>query len=59
MYNGSKIFCDLSEVVNDDVKMRLFAQNLKANVKDWFRGLVVGSILDINRFHSIFSNKSK
>ena len=52
-----KYFCDLSEIDDEDVKMRLFAQSLKTNVKDWFRGLAVGSILDIDRFHAIFLEK--
>ena len=37
--------------------MGLFAQSLKTNVKDWFRGLVVGSIPDIDRFYAIFLEK--
>lgn len=49
-----KDFCDLSEVDDDDVNMRLFAQSLKANLKDLFRGLAAGSIPNINRFHAIF-----
>ena len=52
-----KDFCDLVEVDDDDVNMRLFAQSLKVDVKDWFRGLAVSSILDINRFHAIFLEK--
>ena len=49
-----KDFCDLEEVDNYDVKMRLFSQSLKMDVKYWFRGLATGSILDIIRFHAIF-----
>jgi hypothetical protein len=52
-----KDFCDLLEVVDDDVKMRLFAQSLKEDVKNWFRGLYAGSIPDIDRFHAIFLEK--
>ena len=37
--------------------MRLFAQSLKEDVKDWFRGLDTSRILDINRFHAIFLEK--
>ena len=54
-----KDFCDLLEVDDEDVKMRLFAKILKTNVKDWFRGLVAGSIPDIDRFHAIFLEKWK
>ena len=37
--------------------MRLFAQSLKTNVKDWFRGLAPRSIPYIDRFHIIFLEK--
>lgn len=52
-----KDFCDLSEVDDEDVKMRLCAQSLKTNVKDWFRGLAARSIPDIDKFHVIFLEK--
>ena len=52
-----KDFYDLAEVDDDDVKMRLFEQSLKEDVKDLSRGLVVGSIPDINIFHAIFLEK--
>ena len=34
-----------------------FAQSPKTDVKDWFRGLALRSILDINRFQTIFLEK--
>lgn len=52
-----KDFCDLEEVDNDDVKMRLFAQSLKTNVKDWFKGLTTGSITGIENFYTIFLDR--
>lgn len=52
-----KDFCDLEEVDNDDVKMRLFAQSLKTNVKDWFKGLTAGSITCIEDFYTIFLDR--
>ena len=37
--------------------MRLFAQSLKREVKDWFRGLAPRSIQDIDSFYHIFLEK--
>ena len=37
-------FCDLEEVDHEDAKMRLFSQSLTSEVKEWFRGLLAGSI---------------
>ena len=52
-----KYFCDLNEVDHEDVKMRLFAQSLKTNVKDWFRGLAAGSVTSIEVFYTIFLDR--
>ena len=52
-----KDFCDLNEVDNEDVKMRLFAQSLKTDVKDWFRGLATGSVTGIEVFYTIFLDR--
>lgn len=37
-------FINLEEVDKDDAKMRLMAHSFSGDVKNWFRGLVVGSI---------------
>ena len=37
--------------------MRLFAQSLRTNVKDWFRGLAAGSFNTIEGFYSIFRDR--
>ena len=52
-----KDFCDLQELDNNDVKMRLFEQSLKTNVKDWIRGLITRSIIGINEFYTIFLDR--
>ena len=50
-------FCDLEEVDREDAKMRLFAQSLISEVKEWFRGLPVGSIHSFHEFETIFLGK--
>lgn len=42
---------DLKEVDEVDVKMRLFAQSLGGDVKNWFRGLPTGIIANFAAFH--------
>ena len=37
-------FCELKDVDFDDAKMRLFAKSFCGAVREWFRGLLVGSI---------------
>ena len=50
-------FCDLEEVDHEDAKMRLFAQSLTSEVKEWFRGLPAGSIHSFHEFETIFLGK--
>ena len=50
-------FCDLEEVDHEDSKMRLFAQSLISEVKDWFRGLPTRSIHSFHEFVTIFLGK--
>ena len=50
-------FCEIYEIDEDDVKMRLFAQRLLGEVKTWFRNLNARSIVDLEAFHRIFLNK--
>jgi hypothetical protein len=52
-----KDFCELNELDHEDVQMKLFAQSLRTDVKDSFRGLVVGSINTIEGFYAIFRDK--
>ena len=37
--------------------MRFFSQTLSGEVKKWFKGLKVGSIVDLAVFHRLFLNK--
>ena len=32
-------YCELNEIDHEDVQMRLFAQSLRTDVKEWFRAL--------------------
>ena len=50
-------FCDLEEVDHEDAKIRLFAQSLTGEVKEWFRGLPTGSIHNVQEFEIIFLGK--
>ena len=50
-------FCDLEEVDHEDAKMRLFAQSLTSEVKEWFKGLPAGSIHSFQEFKTIFLGK--
>ena len=52
-----KYFYDLNEIYYEDVKMRLFAQSLKIDVNDWFRGLEAGSVNTIEGFYTIFLDR--
>jgi hypothetical protein len=52
-----KDFCELNEIDHEDVQMRLFAQSLRANVKEWFRGLAAGSINTIEGFFTMFRDR--
>ena len=50
-------FCDLKEIDHEDSKIRLFAQSLTGEVKEWYRGLHVGSIHNFHEFETIFLGK--
>ena len=50
-------FCEIYEIDESDVQMRLFAQSLTGEVKIWFRNIAVGSIADLAAFHRVFFNK--
>ena len=50
-------FCDLEEIDYEDVKMRLFAQSVSTEVKEWFRVLPPGSIIDSQHFENMFLNR--
>ena len=39
-----KDYCELNEIDHEDVQMRLFAQSLRTNVKEWFRALDLATI---------------
>ena len=52
-----KYFYDLTEVDEEDVQLRLFAQSLKGEVKNWFRALAPRSIPDFRRFETVFLEK--
>ena len=52
-----KDFCELNEIDHEDVQMRLFAQSLRADVKEWFRGLAAGSINTIEGFYAMFRDR--
>jgi hypothetical protein len=47
-------YFDLQEVDEVDVKMRLFAQSLTGEVKNWFKALPATTITDIVVFHRAF-----
>jgi hypothetical protein len=52
-----KYFCELNEIDHEDVQMRLFAQSLRDNVKEWFRGLAAASINTIEGFFALFRDR--
>jgi hypothetical protein len=47
-------YFDLQEVNENDVQMRLFVQSLTGDVKKWYKGLHVASVLDLTMFQRIF-----
>ena len=51
------VFCDLEEVDHADAKIRLFAQSLTGEVKEWFRGFLDRSVHDFLEFETIFLGK--
>jgi hypothetical protein len=52
-----KDFCELNEIDHEDVQIRLFSQSLRADVKEWFRGLAAGSINTIEGFYVMFRDR--
>jgi len=50
-------FCDLHEVDENDLKLRLFAQSLGGEVRKWFKNLAAGSIVDLATLHLSFLNR--
>jgi hypothetical protein len=47
-------YFDLQEVDEANVQMRLFAQSLMGDVKKWYKGLCVASVLDLTAFQQSF-----
>ena len=43
-----KDYCEFNEIDHEDVQMRLFAQSLRTNVKEWFRELDPDTIQSMN-----------
>jgi hypothetical protein len=50
-------YFDLQEVDEADVQMRLFAQSLTGDVKKWYKGLRVASVVDLTTFQRIFLDR--
>jgi hypothetical protein len=50
-------YFDLHEVDEADFQMRLFSQSLIGDVKKWYKGLRVASILDLTAFQRIFLDR--
>jgi hypothetical protein len=50
-------YYDLHEVDEADVQMRLFAQSLTGDIKKWYKGLRVDSILDLTTLQSSFLDR--
>ena len=50
-------FVDLEEVDEEDVKMRLFAQSLKGEVKKWFKALTPRSIVNSRIFEQMLLDR--
>ena len=50
-------YFDLQEVDEGDAQMRLFAQILTGDVKKWYKGLHVTSILDLTEFQRSFLDR--
>ena len=40
-------YCELHEIDDSDVQIRPFAKKLIREVKKWFKGLNLGSIVDL------------
>ena len=50
-------YFDLHEVDEADVQMRMFAQSLTGDIKKWYKGLHVASILDFTAFQKSFLDR--
>ena len=48
---------DYMEIEYETIKMRIFAQSLGGEVKNWFKGLDPNSINDLPSLHQAFINK--
>lgn len=48
------IFCDLHEIDEEDVTMRLFEQTFGGEVRKWFRGLGARSVTTLAELHRQF-----
>lgn len=50
-------FCDLYEIDEEDVTMRLFVQTFEGEVRKWFRGLTARSIPQLNELQRQFLDR--
>ena len=50
-------YFDRNEIDDESVKLRLFAQSLRGEVRKWFKGLAPHNINDLQGFHQTFLNK--
>jgi hypothetical protein len=50
-------FLDLYEVEDDDVNIRMFSLSLGGKVKDWFKNLLVASIINFHQFMQVFLDR--
>lgn len=50
-------YCEVYEINESDVQMRLFSQCLIGEVKKWLKNLATSSIANLDAFHRTFLNK--
>ena len=50
-------YFDRSEIDDETVKLRLFAQSLGGEARKWFKSLTPNSITDLQALHQLFLNK--
>jgi len=55
--DGMADFCDLHEIDEEDVTMRLFVQTFGGEVRKWFRGLGARSIPTLAELHRQFLDR--
>jgi len=48
---------DLQEVDDGSIKLRMFTQSLRGEVRKWFKSLPTNSITDLPTFHQTFLNR--